>query len=77
MYMVLGYILYEGADLAYHLGKITYDVARCTYYWYLGTDYPEVAEEKRSVNNMEELNERIEELETLLKYKQKDNLDDA
>jgi hypothetical protein len=67
--MVLGFILYEGVDLIVNLGKITYNAGRGTYYWWYNTDYPEVEREKRQIEDMETLIQRINELEKKLETK--------
>ena len=67
--MVLGFILYEGVDLIVNLGKITYNVGRGTYYWWYNQDYPEVEREKRKLEDMETLIQRINELEKKLDTK--------
>jgi hypothetical protein len=69
--MVLGYLLYEAVDLGVNVLKITYNGARGTYYWWYGTDYPEVELEKDSIKTMEILMKRIEELERTLTDKEK------
>jgi len=72
--MVLGFILYEGVDLIVNLGKITYNAGRGTYYWWFNTDYPEVEREKKTIEDMEILINRIDELEK--KLENKDSLED-
>jgi hypothetical protein len=67
--MVLGYLLYETVDLGINVVKITYNGARGIYYWWYGTDYPEVEREKLAIEDMEILTKRIEELEKTLKEK--------
>ena len=32
--MVLGFLVYEAMDVAYHVGKITYNGASLIYNWY-------------------------------------------
>lgn len=67
--MVLGYLLYEAADLAYNLGRIGYNSVRGTYYWYYGQECPEVERELRTQEDMEKLTERLTKLEKLLEDK--------
>ena len=54
--MVLGYLLYETVDLGINVVKITYNGARGIYYWWYGTDYPEVEREKLAIEDMEIFN---------------------
>jgi len=67
--MVLGYLLYEAVDLGVNVVKITYNGARGVYHWWYATDYPEVEREKLVIKDMEELTQRIMELEKTLKDK--------
>ena len=53
--MVLGFLLYETVDLGINVIKITYNSARSTYYWWYGLDYPEVALEKKAIEDVEKL----------------------
>ena len=64
--MVLGTILYEGFDLVYNLGRLTFNGVRGTYYWWTGGHTPEVERELRAIEDIETLTTRIEELEKLL-----------
>jgi hypothetical protein len=61
--MVLGYLLYEGADIVVNLGKISYNTIRGIYYWYYDIDYPEMIKEKILEKEMIRLVERIDKLE--------------
>ena len=64
--MVLGTILYEGFDLVYNLGRLTFNGVRGTYYWWTGGHSPAVERELRAIEDIETLTTRIEELEKLL-----------
>ena len=70
MQMVLGYLLYEAVDVATNVVKITYNGARGAYYWWYGMEYPEVQREIQAIEDVEELNKRLERLEKLLKDKE-------
>ena len=61
--MVLGYLLYEGADIIVNLGKISYNTIRGIYYWYYNIDYPEIIKEKILEKEMIRLIKRIDKLE--------------
>ena len=67
--MVLGFILYEAADLAVNTVKLTYNGGRAVYYWWYSMAYPEVQREIRTIEDVEELNKRLERLEKLLEDK--------
>tara|TARA_Y100001933_G_C18879395_1_gene513382 strand:+ start:612 stop:869 length:258 start_codon:yes stop_codon:yes gene_type:complete len=67
--MVLGYLLYETVDLGVHAIKLTYNGVRGIYYWWYNEDYPEVAREKRTIDDVEKLIKKIEKLENLLENK--------
>ena len=56
--MVLGFILYEAADLAVNTVKLTYNGGRAVYYWWYSMEYPEVQREIRAIEDVEELNKR-------------------
>tara|TARA_Y100000591_G_scaffold309264_1_gene310426 strand:+ start:278 stop:478 length:201 start_codon:yes stop_codon:yes gene_type:complete len=64
--MVLGFILYETVDLAVNTLKLTYNGGRAIYYWWYAMEYPEVEREMRAIEDVEELNKRLERLEELL-----------
>jgi hypothetical protein len=65
--MVLGFLLYETVDLGINVIKITYNSARSTYYWWYGLDYPEVALEKKAIEDVEKLTHKLEDIEKILK----------
>ncbi len=67
--MVLGFIFYETVDLAVNTLKLTYNGGRAIYYWWYAMEYPEVEREMRAIEDVEELNKRLERLEELLKDK--------
>jgi hypothetical protein len=62
---MLGMLLYEVADLAYNVSRITYNGARGIYYWYYDMDYPEQEEIKKREEVIIELTKRIKHLEEL------------
>jgi|TARA_R110002012_G_scaffold33311_1_gene97718 hypothetical protein len=70
--MVLGYLLYEAVDLGVNVVKLTYNGVRGTYYWWYREDYPEVAQEKRKIEDIEKLIAKVERLENILEQKQID-----
>ena len=67
--MVLGYLLYEAVDLGVNVVKLTYNGSRALYYWWYSMDYPEIKREQRAIEDVEELNDRLERLEILLNNK--------
>ena len=69
--MVLGYILYETVDLGISAIKLTYNGMRATYYWWYDMDYPEIAQSKVQIKELEDLNKKLERLEKLLEEKNK------
>lgn len=60
--MVLGFILYETADLVYNMGLITYNGSSYVYNWYYGIEDEETKKEKE----LEELRLRLAMLEKKL-----------
>ena len=62
---MIGYLLYEAADLVYTLGKLGYKGVRATYYWYYDLEYPEVEQIKNKEKVIEQLKKRVEMLEKL------------
>ena len=58
--MVLGYILYETVDLGISAIKLTYNGMRATYYWWYDMDYPEIAQSKVQIKELEDLNKKME-----------------
>jgi len=60
--MVLGFILYETFDLAYHVGALTYNGTKYIYRWYYGIEDETKIKEKE----IEMLILRIKDLETKL-----------
>ena len=67
--MVLGVILYETVDLGLSVIKLTYRGVRATYYWWYDKEYPEVEIELMKLNDIEEINKKLERLEKLLENK--------
>lgn len=65
--MVLGFLLYETIDLGVNIIKLTYNGMRGTYYWWYELDYPEVALEKKAIEDVEKLTHKLEDIEKLLK----------
>ena len=64
--MVLGFILYEGAELTYNFLKLGVKIISSSYQWYYGIK-PETEQ-----NKILRLENRIEELEEILIDTQKD-----
>ena len=60
--MVLGYLLYEAVDLGINVLKLTYNGVRGTYYWWYDIDYPEVAREKRALEDVEKLTKQLSDM---------------
>lgn len=60
--MVLGFILYEAFDIAYHLGAITVNGTKYVYKWYYGIEDEQIIKEKE----IEMLRLRIKDLEKKL-----------
>ena len=65
--MVLGFLLYETIDLGVNVIKLTYNGIRGTYYWWYELDYPEVALEKKAIEDVEKLTHKLEDIEKILK----------
>ena len=65
--MVLGFLLYETIDLGVNVIKLTYNGIRVTYYWWYELDYPEVALEKKAIEDVEKLTHKLEDIEKILK----------
>jgi len=60
--MVLGFILYETADLVYNMGLMTYNGTAYAYNWYYGIEADEIKKERE----LEELRLRLAILEKQL-----------
>ena len=60
--MVLGFILYEAFDIAYHVGALTVNGTKYVYKWYYGIEDEETIKEKE----IELLRMRIKDLEKKL-----------
>ena len=61
--MVLGYLLYEGVDIAVNLGKISYNTIMGIYHWYYDIDYQEIERGQILEKDMVRLIGRIDKLE--------------
>lgn len=63
--MVLGFLLYEAVDLAWHVGGMTYRGGKYVYDWY----YSIPSKEDIEIMELKELKQRMEVLEELIKNK--------
>jgi len=64
---MIGFLLYEAADLVYTIGKLGYNTSRAAYYWYYGEEYPEIQkdidEKEKNEEHIKLLEKRIQQLE--------------
>lgn len=71
--MVLGLILYETADLAVNIIKLSYNGVTGVYNWWYQLDKIEKEEQHKEreemINQLKKLNNRVQELEETLKNK--------
>ena len=72
--MVLGMLLYEGADIAYNVVRLGYNSVAGAYNWYYQIE--EIEEEthkeaKEMIDELKKLNKRVKELEDALIIKKK------
>ena len=71
--MVLGLILYETADLAVNIIKLSYNGVTGVYNWWYQVDKIEKEEQHKEreemINQLKKLNNRVQELEETLKNK--------
>ena len=69
--MVLGLILYETADLAVNIIKLSYNGVTGIYNWWYQVDKIEKEEQHKEreemINQLKKLNNRVQELEKTLK----------
>lgn len=69
--MVLGLILYETADLAVNIIKLSYNGVTGVYNWWYQVDKIEKEEQHKEreemINQLKKLNNRVQELEKTLK----------
>ena len=63
--MVLGFLLYEAVDFAWHFGKMTYNGSKYVYDWYYEVPTPDDIE----ISKLKELEEKIIHIEDLLTKK--------
>jgi len=63
--MVLGFILYEAVDFAWHFGKLTWDGTKYVYNWY----YEIPTNDEIEINKLTLLENKIKHLEYLLEKK--------
>ena len=63
--MVLGFLLYEAVDLAWHFGGMTYRGSKYIYNWYY--EIPSVDEIE--INKLKLLEDKVTHLEKLLENK--------
>lgn len=63
---MLGMVLYEAVEIGMNVIRMSYNGGRGIYYWWYGIDTPEVEREKRTIQDIEILNKRLEHLEELL-----------
>lgn len=64
--MVLGFVLYEAADIVYNVSKIGYNSVVGVYNWYYQIEDPLVAEQKKETKRIEELENKIDKLSEIL-----------
>ena len=57
--MVLGFLLYEAVDMAYHATKLTFNSASFLYNWYYDISI-------HNLDNKVQHEERVKQLETML-----------
>lgn len=74
--MVLGFILYEGIDLAYNIIKLGYNGISGTYNWYYYKPGEEVSREQEILIEMTNLMSKLEELQKELKVKNDKTVED-
>lgn len=67
--MVLGFVLYEGIDLAYNVLKLGYNGISGVYNWYYYEPEEEVSREQEILIEMTNLMSKLEELQKELKVK--------
>ena len=71
--MVLGLILYETADLAVNIIKLSYNGVTGVYNWWYQVDKIEKEEQHKEreemIHQLKKLNDRVQELEETLKNK--------
>jgi len=64
--MVLGFIVYEAADIAYNVSKIGYNSVIGVYNWYYEIEDPLVVQQKNENKKIEELEKKIDKLSEIL-----------
>ena len=65
--MVLGFLLYEAVDVAYHVGKITFNGASFIYNWYYDINIHNLDNKVRNdEEHIKKLEERVKQLEDML-----------
>ncbi len=74
--MVLGFVLYEGIDLAYNVLKLGYNGISGVYNWYYYEPEPEVSREQEILIEMTNLMSKLEELQKELKVKNDKTVED-
>ena len=71
--MVLGFILYESADLAYNVVKLGYNGVTGVYNWWYQVEQIEKEEShnetKELIKQLKLLNNKVEELENIIQKK--------
>ena len=67
--MVLGFVLYEGIDLAYNVLKLGYNGISGVYNWYYYEPEEEASREQEILIEMTNLMSKLEELQKELKVK--------
>tara|TARA_B110000495_G_scaffold200440_1_gene215700 strand:- start:546 stop:770 length:225 start_codon:yes stop_codon:yes gene_type:complete len=74
--MVLGFILYESADLAYNVVKLGYNGVTGVYNWWYQVEQIEKEEShnetKELIKQLKLLNNKVEELENIIQKNKKD-----
>ena len=65
--MVLGFLLYEAVDLAYHTTKLTFNGVAFVYNWYYGININNLDHKiKHDEEHIKMLEDRVKQLENLL-----------
>jgi len=77
--MVLGMLLYEGADIAYNVVRLGYNSVAGAYNWYYQIEEEEEEEKhkeaKEMIDELKKLNKRVKELEDALVVKKENKAD--
>lgn len=65
--MVLGFLVYEAMDVAYHVGKITYNGVSLIYNWYYNANIYSIDNKVRTdEEHIKQLEDRVQQLEDMI-----------